>query len=192
MYKLLSIIVRTRLIPSLELSGNSLQDCFPKRHFCKNETPNTMPVNTLKIVIYRAEEAKLITQLAEMDAINFRLFKQAYSASLDVSKFLGKYEMSKLLRGPYDIEGACVIIKAGISGFYPEIWAEQILQMYIKWAEKQGLGGRIVEKYLSKNGGVKSATIEFESKYAYGYLSGERGVHSMISGSQNTSVSDEV
>lgn len=148
-------------------------------------------VDALKDLRYKAEEAKLITQLAEMDTINFRLFKQAYSASLDVSQFLDKYEMSKLLRGPYDIEGACVIIKAGISGFYPELWAEQILQMYIKWAEKQGLGGRIVEKCLSKNGGIKSATVEFESKCAYGYLSGERGVHSMISSSRNTSVSDE-
>ena len=69
----------------------------------------------------QAEEAKLITQLAEMDAINYRLLKQAYSASLDVGKFLDKYEISKLLGGTYDIEGACVIIKAGISGFFPEV-----------------------------------------------------------------------
>lgn len=69
----------------------------------------------------QAEEAKLITQLAETDAINYRLFKQAYSASLDVSKLLDKYEMCKLLRGKYDTEGACMIIKAGVSGFYPEV-----------------------------------------------------------------------
>lgn len=63
--------------------------------------------------------------------------------------------------------------------------------MYLKWAEKQGHGTRVVEKCLSKNGGIKSATIELESKYAYGYLSGERGVHSMISRC-DASVSDEV
>lgn len=147
-------------------------------------------VDALKDVRYKAEEAKLITQLAETDAINYRLFKQAYSASLDVSKLMDKYEMSKLLGGKYDTEGACMIIKAGVSGVYPEIWAEQLLRMYLKWAEKQGLRGRVVEKCLSKNGGIKSATIEFESKYAYGYLSGERGVHSMIHHS-DASVSDE-
>ena len=80
----------------------------------------------------QAEEAKLITQLAEMDAINFRLFKQAYKASLDVSKFLDKYEMSKLLRGPYDTEGACLIIKAGISGFYSEVgYLDKYVLFYI-------------------------------------------------------------
>ncbi|XP_057982664.1 peptide chain release factor PrfB3, chloroplastic [Malania oleifera] len=138
-------------------------------------------VDALKDVTYKAEEAKLITQLSEMESLNYGLFKQAYDASVDVCKFLDQYEMSKLLKGPYDLEGACVIIKSGSKASYSEIWAEQLLSMYIKWAEKQGQRGRIVEKNSSKNGGIKSATIEFESVYAYGYLSGERGVHCMKS-----------
>ena len=64
----------------------------------------------------------MITQLAEMDAINYGLFKQAYNASIDVSKFLYRYEMSKLLRGEYDMDGACLIIKAGSAGIYSEVW----------------------------------------------------------------------
>lgn len=71
-------------------------------------------------LLLQAEEAKLITELAEIDAINFGLFKQAYSASLDVSKILDQYEMSKLLKGPYDMDGACVVIRAGSEG-YPEV-----------------------------------------------------------------------
>lgn len=69
----------------------------------------------------QAEEAKLITQLVEMDAINHGLFEQAYNASVDVSKFLYQYEMSKLLRGQYDMEGACLTIKAGPRGIYSEV-----------------------------------------------------------------------
>ncbi|TXG70289.1 hypothetical protein EZV62_005224 [Acer yangbiense] len=183
-------------------------------------------VDALKDLQYKAEEAKLISQLAEMDAINYGLFRQAYDASLDVSKLLDQYEMSKLLHGPYDIEGACVTIKAGSEGVCPElnvllysayflvtmeigslvitpsstylmhmgsaftehdspiwfheIWAEQLLSMYIKWAEKQGYKGRLVETCCSVNGGIKSATIEFEFEYAFGYLSGETGVHLLI------------
>ncbi|KAI9162070.1 hypothetical protein LWI28_023504 [Acer negundo] len=137
-------------------------------------------VDALKDLQYKAEEAKLISQLAEMDAINYGLFKQAYDASLDVSKVLDQYEMSKLLHGPYDSEGACVTIKAGSEGVCPEIWAEQLLSMYIKWAEKQGYKGRLVETRCSENGGIKSATIEFEFEYAFGYLSGETGVHLLI------------
>lgn len=69
----------------------------------------------------QAEEAKLITELAENDAINYELFKQAYSASLDVNKFLDKYEMSKLLKGPYDMEGACITIESRYGDTYSEV-----------------------------------------------------------------------
>lgn len=73
-----------------------------------------------------------------------------------------------------------------------QIWAEELLSMYTKWAEKQGYQGRVVDKHASKNGGIKSATIEFESEYAYGYLSGERGVHHMIRSSVDESLLHEV
>ncbi|XP_047958801.1 peptide chain release factor PrfB3, chloroplastic isoform X2 [Salvia hispanica] len=158
----------------------------------------------------KAEEAKLITELAEMDAINYELFKQAYASSLDVNKFLDKYEMSKLLKEPYDMEGACIIIESRCGDTLSEVcsfsflnpccwrgevrncygherWALQLAQMYMKWAERQGYAGRIVERYRSCNGELKYASIELEFKFAYGYLSGERGVHSLIRCSDSTS-----
>lgn len=72
--------------------------------------------------ILQAEEAKLIAELAETKVINHGLFKQAYNASLDVGKLLDQYRRSKFLKGPYDLEGACVIINAGSGGLYPEVW----------------------------------------------------------------------
>lgn len=144
-------------------------------------------VDALRDLTYKAEEAKLITQLAEIDAVNYELFRQAYDASLDMSKILNKYEISKLLRGPYDMEGACLIIKAGGKG-YSEVWVKQLLSMYSKWARKLGYKGRVVEKRSSTNGGLKSATIEFEYEFAYGYLSGEAGVHYIISSKNGSAV----
>ncbi|KAJ0560447.1 putative peptide chain release factor class I [Helianthus annuus] len=139
-------------------------------------------VDALKDLTYKVEEAKLITELAEMDIINYALLKQAYTTSVDVSKFLNKYEMSKLLKGKYEFEGACIIIEAGSEGIRSEIWAEQLVGMYMKWAKKQGLKGRIVEKRCRSKaeGGIKSVIIEFEQKYAYGYFLGEKGTHRMI------------
>lgn len=138
-------------------------------------------VDALKDLTYKVEEVKLITELAEMDIINYSLLKQAYTASVDVSKFLDKYEMSKLLKGQYEFEGACIMVEAGSEGIRSEIWAEQLVGMYMKWAKKQGFKGRIVEKKcVSKTGGIKSVIIEFEYKHAYGYLLGERGTHRMI------------
>lgn len=70
----------------------------------------------------QVEEAKLINQLAEMNVIDYGLYKQAYDASLDVGNILDQYEMSKLLKGPFDMAGACLVIKAGSSGIYPKVW----------------------------------------------------------------------
>ncbi|GAB2267169.1 hypothetical protein Dimus_002153 [Dionaea muscipula] len=145
-------------------------------------------VDTLKDLTYKAEEAKLITELANIDVVNHRLFEQAYNTSVDLSKFLDQYEMSKLLRGPYDMQGASLIIRAKDNDIYSEVWAEQLLNMYVKWAENQGRRGRIVEKLSSANGGIKSATVEFEFEYAYGYLLGEFGVHHMISSQPEPSI----
>ncbi|KAL3743239.1 hypothetical protein ACJRO7_018530 [Eucalyptus globulus] len=124
-------------------------------------------VEALRDLTYKAEEAKLITQLVEMDAINYALFKQAYTSSLDMSKFLDRYEMLKLLKGPYDVDGVLMVIKAESNGNYHE-------------------------KRRATNGGITSATVKFEFDYAYGCLQRERGVHRMISGSETGSTTDEV
>ncbi|KAK1575585.1 hypothetical protein Q3G72_006690 [Acer saccharum] len=71
------------------------------------------------MALFWLEEAKLISELAEKDAINYGLFKQAYDASLD--KFLDEYVMSKFHHGLYDIEGACVNIIAGSKGIFLEV-----------------------------------------------------------------------
>lgn len=78
------------------------------------------------------------------------------------------------------------------ANFHVQIWANRLLSMYIKWAKRKGYKGRIVEKCHSPNGGIKSATIEFEFEFAYGYLSGEKGVHYMIRNSSNDSALQEV
>jgi len=64
--------------------------------------------------------------------------------------------------------------------------------MYLRWAKRQGYEGRIVDKCPFKNGGINSATIEFEFECAYGYLSGEKGAHHLIRDSSNESSQLEV
>lgn len=64
--------------------------------------------------------------------------------------------------------------------------------MYLGWAKRQGYEGRIVDRCSIENGGINSATIEFEFECAYGYLLGEKGVHHLIRGSPNESSQLEV
>ncbi|CAN8279727.1 unnamed protein product [Cochlearia groenlandica] len=147
-------------------------------------------VDSLKDLKYKAEEAKLIIQLGEMDAIDYSLFEQAYDSSLDVSRSLHHYEMSKLLRDQYDNEGACMFIKSCSQDKKSRIWTEQIVNMYIKWAEKLGQNARVAEKcsFLTDKNGLSSATIEFEFEFAYGYLLGEKGVHRLVTRSTSNEV----
>ncbi|KAJ4772558.1 Peptide chain release factor 2 [Rhynchospora pubera] len=148
-------------------------------------------VESLKDIQYKAEEAHLINQLAETHVVNYNLLEQAFGSSLDASKFLDYYEMSRLFTGRYDKQGACVILKAGTEGPASQLWAKRILSMYTGCAEKHGWNKRVVEKHLSENGGVHSATLEIESEYIYGYLSGEKGTHVMIDHALDDSGSHE-
>ncbi|KAF3336772.1 peptide chain release factor 1-like [Carex littledalei] len=136
-------------------------------------------VESLRDLQYKAEEADLINQLAETDVVNYNLLEQAYKASLDACKLLDNYEISRHLTGQHDKQGACVILQAGTEGPASQVWTGRILSMYTRWAEKHGWNNRVVEKYMSENGGVHLATLEIESEYIYGYLSGEKGTHVM-------------
>ncbi|EMS62438.1 Peptide chain release factor 2 [Triticum urartu] len=140
-----------------------------------------------KVLAYRciisnvqAEEAKLISQLAGMDVINGELFKQAYDISLDASEFLDRYQMYELLKGPYDKEGACIMVTAGSEGVASELWAEKLFDMYTSWAQRQGCKEGLVEKIASTSGHTQFAAMEIESEYMFGTLSGEKGMHRMI------------
>lgn len=73
------------------------------------------------LTFLQVEEAKLIVELAELDAINDGLFKQAYTASIDVNKLLKKYKASEILKEPYDKEGASLTIESGCGGIYNEV-----------------------------------------------------------------------
>lgn len=68
------------------------------------------------------------------------------------------------------------------------MWADNLLQMYARWSRKHGYEGKVIEKHPSGGGGIKSAALEFEKEFVYGYLSGESGVHKMIRSSLDGSV----
>lgn len=59
-------------------------------------------------------------------------------------------------------------------------WADMLLRMYVRWGEKQRYKCRVVEKSMGDEAGIKSAIIEIEGRFAYGYLSGEKGTHRII------------
>lgn len=82
--------------------------------------------------------------------------------------------------GPYDANAAIVSIHAGAGGTDAQDWAQMLLRMYVRWAEKQGMDTKMVEESSGDEAGIKSATFEVDGDFAYGKLKGEHGVHRLV------------
>lgn len=97
-----------------------------------------------------------------------------------VEKLLEEVELHKLLSGKDDHRDALLTIHSGAGGTEAQDWAEMLLRMYIRWAERHNFDVSLVDQLEGDGAGIKSATIEIKGKYAYGYLKGESGVHRLV------------
>lgn len=129
----------------------------------------------------QVEDAETIVMLIEeMDSIDRGLLEEAVNIIKELNKALDRFELTQLLSGPYDKEGAVISITAGAGGTDAQDWADMLLRMYMRWGEKQRYKTSVVEKSSGEEAGIKSATIEVEGRYAYGYISGEKGTHRIV------------
>jgi peptide chain release factor 2 len=89
-------------------------------------------------------------------------------------------EFKNMLSGEEDVLSAILEINSGAGGTESQDWAEMLLRMYIMYAEKQGFKVNVTEKLDGDGAGIKSARLEIEGDFAYGYLKGENGVHRLV------------
>jgi peptide chain release factor 2 len=89
-------------------------------------------------------------------------------------------ETKMLLGGENDPRHAIVAINAGAGGTDAQDWAEMLLRMYLRWAERQDFKYELLDYQTGEEAGIKSATFRVEGDYAYGLLSGEAGVHRLV------------
>ncbi len=97
-----------------------------------------------------------------------------------IEKELHELEFKALLGGPYDRNDVIISIKSGAGGVDAQDWAEMLLRMYLRFAEKSGLKSKVVDESRGQEAGIKSATMEILGAYAYGNLKGEAGVHRLV------------
>ncbi|HVT18170.1 MAG TPA: peptide chain release factor 2 [Thermoanaerobaculia bacterium] len=105
----------------------------------------------------------------------------------DLELFLGRLEgdldrleLELKLAGPDDDKSAIVAIHPGAGGTESQDWAEMLLRMYLRWAERDGYEVEILDRQEGEEAGIKSATFAVRGPYAYGYLTGENGVHRLV------------
>jgi len=89
-------------------------------------------------------------------------------------------ELRTMLQGPDDQRSALLTVHPGAGGTESQDWAEMLLRMYTRWAERHGYQVRVLDLLAGEEAGIKSATIEITGDYAYGYLKAEKGVHRLV------------
>ena len=95
-------------------------------------------------------------------------------------KTLRDLEFQLQLSGPYDSRNAILAVHAGAGGTDSQDWAEMLFRMYLRWAERRGFSTEVLDVAEGEEAGIKSATIEINGPYAFGYLQSERGVHRLV------------
>lgn len=89
-------------------------------------------------------------------------------------------ELKNMLSGKDDDKNCILTIHSGAGGTEAQDWAEMLMRMYLRWGEQNGYTMRIIDLLEGDGAGIKSATIEVEGEFAYGYLKAESGVHRLV------------
>ena len=98
----------------------------------------------------------------------------------DLEARLAKLEFQLAFTGAHDKRNAILSVHAGAGGTESQDWAQMLLRMYLRWAERKGFATEILDLTNADVAGIKSAMVEIRGHHAYGYLKGERGVHRLV------------
>jgi peptide chain release factor 2 len=121
------------------------------------------------VLLELAEEADDADTLAEV---------QADLAA--INEKLADLEFKLVLSGPYDRRNAILAVHAGTGGTEAQDWADMMLRMYIRWAERNGFKTDVLDRTEGDEAGIKSATVQIRGDHAYGWLRSERGTHRLV------------
>ena len=97
-----------------------------------------------------------------------------------LEKDIEKKELIVLFDGKYDTNNAIVTIRPGAGGTESQDWAEMLLRMYLRWAEKNGYIAKIIEISPGEEAGIKNVTFTISGNHAFGYLKAEKGIHRLV------------
>ena len=133
-----------------------------------------------------ADDAELLRRSDDIEAY-FELAKEGEATEPDLEReipalieFSEKLESKTMLSGETDPLNAIVTVHPGAGGTESQDWAEMLMRMYLRWAERQGFRTNIHEIQDGDEAGIKSATFTITGDFAYGLLSGESGVHRLV------------
>ncbi len=136
-------------------------------------------VNKYRSLETELEDIQVLIELAEEESAT-EMVSEITDANSSWNKEFESVMLATLLDGEYDSNNAIVSIHAGSGGTDAQDWAEMLLRMYTRYAEKKGYKVKMWDLQADPEGGIKSATFLVEGENAYGYLRNEKGVHRIV------------
>jgi peptide chain release factor 2 len=136
-------------------------------------------VTTFKDLAGRAEDTRLFWEMAT-EAGDESMTAEIQESLGQIGREVEAFELKIVLSRPQDRKNAILSIHPGAGGTESQDWAQMLMRMYLRWAERAGFKAEVVDLLAGEEAGIKSATIEVTGEYAYGYLKSEAGVHRLI------------
>ena len=125
------------------------------------------------------EEIDVFIELA-IEEGDISLEKEVEKMIENLESYIDELKIKTLLSGEYDKNNAILSINAGTGGLDAQDWAQMLLRMYVRWADRKGFKVSTLDMISDPEAGIKSATIQIEGLNAYGYLKSEKGVHRIV------------
>ena len=139
-------------------------------------------LNRLTNLASRIDDVEVMVELAQTEDESSAedLLAEAEAECKELRKKLDELEVLVLLSGEYDQREAVVTIRSGAGGVDAADFAEMLLRMYLRWAEKNGYPTKVLDTSYAEEAGLKSVTFEVNAPYAFGRLSVEAGTHRLV------------
>lgn len=139
-------------------------------------------LNRLTNLASRIDDVEVMVELAQTEDESSAedLLAEAEAECKELRKKLDELEVLVLLSGEYDQREAVVTIRSGAGGVDAADFAEMLLRMYLRWAEKNGYPMKVLDTSYAEEAGLKSVTFEVNAPYAFGRLSVEAGTHRLV------------
>jgi peptide chain release factor 2 len=128
----------------------------------------------------RVEDLETLVEMATEDGGDAETLAEAQNELTALKKAVGELEVRTLLSGEYDQREAVVTIRSGAGGVDAADFAEMLMRMYLRWAERHGYPTSVLDTSYAEEAGLKSATFEVKAPYAFGHLSVEAGTHRLV------------
>ena len=127
----------------------------------------------------RIADAEVLLELAE-EADDADTLAEVTAELSAIHDKLADLEFKLVLSGPYDRRNAILAVHAGTGGTEAQDWADMMLRMYVRWAERNGFKTEVLDRTEGEEAGIKSATVQVRGEHAYGWLRSERGTHRLV------------